>query len=136
VLNSLYTQIGLVLVALISAAGGVYSIIASKSERDAQADKTAGEAEQINDQTWINRLSALGKDFDRLQTLSDERFARLVEIETLITEHVAWDFQIMRVLREHGIEVDSPPSLVYVRKKLKEAQSKEVEAKGIANGTA
>ncbi|AYQ98612.1 hypothetical protein SEA_RIPARIAN_38 [Mycobacterium phage Riparian] len=125
VLESLITQAALVTVAAISAVGGIYSTYANRKQNSASADKTKKEGEQVGDQTWIRRLEALSQDFEKLQKLSDERFERLVEIEMLITEHVSWDFRIMRLLREHGIEAETPPSLVYVRHKLKEAQEQE-----------
>lgn len=126
-LNSTITQIGLVTVAVISLTGSVVSLWSSRRNRKAEAGRTEREAERIGDKTWIERLDALARDFDRLQQLSDERFAKLVEIEMLITEHVDWDWQVIRLLREHGIPVSDPPSLVYVRRKLQEAKDKERE---------
>lgn len=103
----------------------MYATVAAKRQRDADAEKTSKESEAVGDQTWISRLYALTGDFNLLQRLSDERFERLVEIETLITEHVSWDHQVVRLLRQHNILVDDPPSLVYVRRKLHEAQERE-----------
>jgi hypothetical protein len=113
----------LVLIALISASGGIYATVVSRKKTGAEAMKTEVEAEQTSDKTWIQRLDALSNDLGRLQLLSDERFERLVELEMLITEHVTWDFTVVRLLRQHGIDIHEPPSLVYVRRKLAEEKN-------------
>jgi len=127
-LNNVIVQIGLVLAAAISAAGGIYAVIASK-------DKTEAETEQLSDSTLIQRLNALSKDFDRLQQLSNERFIKLIEIETLVTRHVSWDFQVVRECRRRGWDIEDPPSLEYVRQKLDEAKEKEIEQQHQHDGT-
>lgn len=126
-LNHPVVQILLVLVALVSAVGGIYSAIKSSKKTDAEAEATS-------DKTWITRLDALSKDLGKLQALSDERFERLVELETLITEHVTWDFRVVRMLREHGLECEDPPSLVYVRRKLAEEKNAIRQEMGLAGG--
>lgn len=122
-MNSLIGQVFLVLIALISASGGIYATVVSRKKTGAEAMKTEVEAEQTSDKTWIQRLDALSNDLGRLQLLSDERFERLVELEMLITEHVTWDFTVVRLLRQHGIDIHEPPSLVYVRRKLAEEKN-------------
>lgn len=129
-MNSIITQVCLLLAALISSTGGIYAVVASRKRTDSEAKKFDKESEDIGDKTWIQRLDALSKDFAKLQVLSDERFQRLVEIEMLITEHVSWDFQMVRECRSRGWSVSDPPSLVYVKQKLKEAQERE-----LANGS-
>ena len=122
-LDSLIGQVFLVIVACISAVGGIYATVVSRGKTDAEAGKTSAEKEKLEDATWITRLDALSNDLGRLQILSDERFERLVEIERLITDHVQWDFHVVRLLRQHDMEIDDPPSLVYVRRKLQEEKS-------------
>ena len=122
-MSQLIGQIVLVVVAAIAASGGVYATFASRKQGQATAEKTGAEAEQIEDATWINRLNALGDELGRLQLLSDARFERLVEIEKLITDHVQWDFAMVRLARQHGWEVEDPPSLVYVKRKLQEEKA-------------
>lgn len=130
-LSHVATQVGLVLVALISAGGGIFSVMATRSQRQADVEKSERESEHIGDKTWIQRLEALSRDFEKLQRLSDARFSKLVDMEMLITEHVSWDWRVIRVLRENGIAIDPPPSLVAVRIQIKEAQQVEKE---ISNG--
>lgn len=122
-LDTLVGQLFLVIVAAISAAGGIYATYVSRKTTDAAAEKSSAESEHIEDQTWINRLDALSKDFNRLQKLSDSRFERLVELERLITEHVSWDFTMVRLAREHGWEIEDPPSLVYVKQELQKEKA-------------
>lgn len=122
-LNNIVGQVFLVLISVISASGGIYATIMSRKKAGAEAMKTEAEAEHTSDKTWIQRLDALSTDLGRLQLLSDERFERLVELETLITDHVTWDFKVVRMLRGHGLDCEDPPSLVYVRRKLAEEKN-------------
>lgn len=115
-MSPLIGQVVLVLIALISASGGIYATVVSRR-------KTEADTEQTTDQTWIARLEALSRDLGKLQLLSDERLERLVVLETLITDHLDWDFEVVRVLRKYDIAVDDPPSLVYVRRKLAEEKN-------------
>lgn len=117
-MNALVAQLFLVVIAAISSAGGIYATFVSRRQNSANAGKAEAETDHLEDSTWIQRLDALNRDFTKLQDLSDERFSRLVEIESMITKHVSWDFMALRLFREHNIEVDEPPSLVYVRRKL------------------
>jgi hypothetical protein len=122
-MNSLTGQLFLVLIAVVSASGGIYATVVSRNKIRAEVVKVQADTAHVSDKTWIERLDALSRDLGRLQTLSDQRFAYLMELERLITAHVTWDFKVVRLLREHGIEVDEPPSLVYVKQKLTEVKS-------------
>ena len=128
-MGELIGQIVLVLVAAISAAGGIYATVVSRRQVRASADKTDAEKDQLEDATWIARLDALSRDLGKLQALSDARFERLVAIEQLITDHVEWDFMVMRECRSRGWNVPTPPSLVYVKRAVqeeKEAVAREI----------
>lgn len=114
-------QFGLVAVAASSSIGAVYAVIASRGNREAEAGKTVKETEHLGDQTWITRLEALDRDFAKLQALSDARFQRLLQIETLITEHISWDFMVQRKLRELGEDIPNPPSLAYIQQQARQA---------------
>lgn len=122
-INTLVGQIFLVLVTIASASGGLYSTWVSRKQIASNTKRTDVESEHMEDQTWISRLDALSRDLKRLQGLSDERFERLIEIETLITEHVQWDFKMVRECRARGWHVEDPPSLVYVKRKIQEEKA-------------
>lgn len=121
ILDSVVAQFGLVAVTATSSLGAVYAVIASRGNREADAEKTERESEQLSDQTWINRLEALDRDFTKLQALSDARFQRLVQIETRITEHISWDFMVLRRLRKLGETVPDPPSLSAIQEQARQA---------------
>lgn len=133
-MNGLVPQLFLVAVSLIAAAGGIYATWSSRKQLAAQAGKTGAETEQLEDATWIARLDALSRDLKKLQNLSDERFERMVAIETLVTNHVSWDFKVVRLLREHNIEVENPPSLVYVRAQIAEEKASIERERGTDSG--
>lgn len=116
-------QLVLVLIAAISAGGGIYATVVSRRQVAANADKTDAEAEQLGDATWIARLDALSRDLQKLQSLSDQRFERMVAVEQLITDHVSWDFKVVRLLRQHDIAIEDPPSLVYVQRRIREEKA-------------
>lgn len=118
----------LALAALISATGGIYAIIVSKSTHAAQTKKTANEAVAVGDTTWIQRLEALNRNFEALQTLSDDRFRKLVAIEELLADHVSWDWAAVRKFREHGIPIEDPPSLIVVQQLARENKISEVDS--------
>lgn len=122
-MNHLVGQLFLLAVAVVSATGGIYATVANRKKTSAEAGKTEAEKQHVSDATWIRRIEAISRDLGNLQTLSDERFERLVELERLITEHVAWDFKMVRLARQHGWDVDDPPSLVYVKRKLAEEKN-------------
>lgn len=129
-LIELVTSIG----AGIGTLGGVYSVVVSRGTREAATRKTAGEAVHIEDRTWIDRLEALDKQFTKLQALSDDRFEKLVAIEMAITEHVQWDYEVVREGRKVGLHIPDPPSLQYIRRLTEEAKDRETENKQILNG--
>jgi hypothetical protein len=120
--------------ALLGTCGGVYSVIVSRSAREASTRKTAGEAAHVEDKTWIARLEALDKQFTKLQALSDERFNKIIEIEIAITEHVQWDHAVVREARKVGLHIPDPPSLDYIKRLAIEAKTREVEGRQILDG--
>jgi hypothetical protein len=83
--------------------------------------KLAAEAAQINEKREQARDKRFQDDIDRLdQQLKDERLIslergqRLNRLERLVNRHTQWDFIAVARLREAGIDIEDPPSLMYL----------------------
>lgn len=69
--------------------------------------------EQKRETHWQTKLDDQELKLD--QEIAELR-AEVNGLKQYINEHIPWDWDAVRQLRLAGIEIDNPPSLIYIRK--------------------
>lgn len=69
--------------------------------------------EQKRETHWQAKLDDQERKLD--EEIAELR-AEVNGLQRYINEHIPWDWDAVRQLRLAGIEIDNPPSLIYIRK--------------------
>jgi predicted Holliday junction resolvase-like endonuclease len=69
--------------------------------------------EQKREEHWQSKLD---KQERKLRGEIGDLRAEVNGLKSYINEHIPWDWEAVRQLRLAGIEIDNPPSLIYIRK--------------------
>jgi homoserine dehydrogenase len=100
-----------------------------KGEVDIEVEKVsvsevANRAAAINQDRELKREEHWQKKLDaqeyKFQGEIGELRAEVNGLKSYINEHIPWDWEAVRQLRLAGIEIENPPSLIYIRKEPKE----------------
>lgn len=116
---------------LITGGLSLYSIRSSRNKTDSETGvnsatkkKLETEAATLSEESEIKREEFWNKKFDAQEEKFEAEIQELREelawMRILIENHVPWDWETQRLLIQNNIEHRKPPSLNYIKGKMKE----------------